>query len=92
MQITKFVYDTLFKTIVVLTHLEETAAVSNETEKFLSRITTLEPLFATLPSGVDEQRHRNKLIQYAVATPTVNSVLSSFQVVQEDGRATEIFT
>jgi len=50
--------------------LQETVIVENKIKSLLSRITTLERLFATPPSGdVAEQRRRNELTWYTVTLP-----------------------
>ena len=53
----------------------------NKTEDLLSRVATLEPDFATLPGGVDEQRRRHQLIRYVVL-PLWSSILTSLQQAQ----------
>jgi len=58
--------------------LQETIPVRNKIEDLLSRVATLEELFATLPGDVAEQRCRSEVIRYAII-PLLDTVLSSFQ-------------
>lgn len=51
--------------LFTLIYLQETVTVRNKIEDQLSRVITLEQLFATPPGDIVEQRCRNELIRYA---------------------------
>jgi hypothetical protein len=67
--ITKFANNLLPRVLLRRTHFQESVAVGNKTKVLLSHIVVLEERFDSLPGVVEEQRRRDKVIEYVIASP-----------------------
>ena len=78
----RLVYSPLLRILLRQYHVQEVVAVRNKIENLLYYVTTLDERFMmTQPDGVEDQRKRQELIEYAITFPR-GPVLSSSQKAQ----------
>ena len=75
----RLVYSPLLRIFLRQCHVQEVVAVRNRIENLLYYVTALDESFTvTEPDGVEDQRKRQELIEYAITFPR-GPVLSSSQ-------------
>ena len=67
--ITRFVFGSPIRSLVLQTHLQEITTIGNKVEDLHSRVVALEEQFDSHPGDVEELKRREEVISYAIVPP-----------------------